>query len=294
MAASDFTIAVPLWTRQTGNPWNSGYEQVKGLDDPKSAGLGCYILTYSQYSSNRELLTGPVAEHISGLPCKLVQLTIILGTDNSQAERNSLRNAVEACQACPLPRQWVGCASNDTRQYRVSAWCRDLVETLQFDNHGSCFTAMAYPTWLKSGIRASLRSFVIEWNTLLLHPKDQGLHIYIMFGLRRRNSLMTFGCFWPCAEIQLHGVLLPVSDRSAIVFVEPMPSSKNYKPCDPKLKFKPPASWLKEPWLKVIWMVLYDIIWYDMRYYDLMWHNIVYYAIILYISIYNVLQYNII
>ena len=40
-----------------------------------------------------------------------------------------------------------------------------------------------------------------------------------------------------------------MSDRSAIVFVEPMPSSNNYKPCDPKLKFKPAASWFKEPYL---------------------------------------------
>jgi len=34
---------------------------------------------------------------------------------------------------------------------------------------------------------------------------------------------------------------LVVPAMSAIVFVEPMPSSKNYKPCDPKLKFKPPV-----------------------------------------------------
>lgn len=54
-----------------------------------------------------------------------------------------------------------------------------------------------------------------------------------------------------CRDSATRGVAA-VSDRSAIVFVEPMPSSKNYKPCDPKLKFKPPASWLKEPWLKVI------------------------------------------
>ena len=36
---------------------------------------------------------------------------------------------------------------------------------------------------------------MIERNTLLLHPKDEGLHIYIMFGLRRKNMKKLLNVF---------------------------------------------------------------------------------------------------
>ena len=118
----------------------TGEGLVKVLDDPKSAGFRGSTVYFDGWTYSMIILNPQATENDWQGPLRIspVYLQTCTGdddirhTDSSQAERNLLRNAVGACQSCPSLRQWVGCASHDTWQYRVSAWCRDLVETLQY------------------------------------------------------------------------------------------------------------------------------------------------------------------